>query len=86
MRRTTQPVVPNGVAHHKTLPLVGVRRRRMLSLRRTSLGDVNTIAAYAQDMSEFLMESIAEMILTRRIMNTVHVVGQAVRYCELSSG
>ena len=31
--------------------------RSMLSERREVLGDVNTIAAYAQDMSEFLNES-----------------------------
>ena len=31
--------------------------RAILSQRRTVLDDVNTIAAYAQDMSEFLKES-----------------------------
>ena len=49
---------------------LAVEARAILSQRRADLDDVETIAAYAQDMSEFLKESELKMdsmgLLVRR--------------------
>ena len=63
--------------------------RAILSQRRKILDYVNTIAAYAQDMNQFLQES--ELTERRAFIESfvkeiVVMVGQDVPYCELFAG
>ena len=50
-------VTPRIRDHRERLESSAAEARAILSQRRDILDDVNTIAAYAQDMSEFLNES-----------------------------
>ena len=52
-----KPRIPEHRERQEKLEASAADARAILSQRRAVLGDVNTIAAYAQDMSEFLNES-----------------------------